>query len=535
MRRWAKIAGWAKSCSGCTDLRRFARPTAAGCVPLSPAHALRSAPSVVSPADFGAHPGIHCAGPRRACCSAFAAGDALGSSRLHLHSSMQKKRLAALVTEYRPGTHADVLLSKFIHGFACDEPQVHEPRSEIVAMYIDQFPEGEIGREVAQQYGIPIFNSIQAALTLGDPNYYTTSAAGSRSTAHPDPSGGAPARGMMREAPQLAVDGVIIIAEHGDFPWNEDEARIHPRRSFLEQTCAVFATCKHSVPVFNDKHLSPTFEESLWMVERCREVGAPFMAGSSIPLNWRAPMLEHEAGAELEEAVAIGFSGLDIYGAHALDALQAMVERRGPTAAESGVAAVQCLTGDAVWAAGAAGRFSMSLARAACAAVASSKHPLPMEDFAYPEGQPATAFILEYRDGFRATVLMLTNYLGDFGYAATVRGSSRPVCCEMFSQRAPEYGGTGKPAQGPVAHFSYLARNVEEMMVTGVPSYPVERTLLASGVLETALRSRRLGGARLTTPHLNVAYQRVRDLPPYFPMGERPTGATLLPWPPARL
>ena len=84
--------------------------------------------------------------------------------------------------------------------------------------YIDQFPEGEIGRQVAEEHGIPIFNSIQAALTLGDPSYYNTAAAGSTSTAHPDPSGGSPARGMMDEAPQLAVDGVIIIAEHGDFP-----------------------------------------------------------------------------------------------------------------------------------------------------------------------------------------------------------------------------------------------------------------------------------------------------------------------------
>ena len=43
---------------------------------------------------------------------------------------MPPMRLAALVTDYRPGTHADVLLSKFIHGFPCDEPQVHAvPRS----------------------------------------------------------------------------------------------------------------------------------------------------------------------------------------------------------------------------------------------------------------------------------------------------------------------------------------------------------------------------------------------------------------------
>ena len=94
----------------------------------------------------------------------------------------------------------------------------NDTNARLLDRYIDQFPEGEIGREVAEEHGIPIFNSIQAALTLGDPSYYNTAAAGSRSTAHPDPSGGSPARGMMDEAPQLAVDGVIIIAEHGDFP-----------------------------------------------------------------------------------------------------------------------------------------------------------------------------------------------------------------------------------------------------------------------------------------------------------------------------
>ena len=75
----------------------------------------------------------------------------------------------------------------------------------------------------------------------------------------------------------------------------------------------MLAACGRSVPIFNDKHLSWLWADSLWMVERCKELGAPFMAGSSIPLSWRAPFLEHEAGAALEEAVAIGFSGLDIY------------------------------------------------------------------------------------------------------------------------------------------------------------------------------------------------------------------------------
>jgi hypothetical protein len=169
-------------------------------------------------------------------------------------------RLAALVTDYRPGTHADVLLSKFLHGFPCDEPEVHPPRSVIASLYIDQFPPGEIGRAVAKAHGIPLYNSIQAALTLGDGTYYEDHSAGGYGTgsaegaafAFKEPSGGPPARGALHLAPQLAVDGVLIIAEHGDWPWNEEEARIHPRKAWLEQVCAVFAQSGGRVcPVFN--------------------------------------------------------------------------------------------------------------------------------------------------------------------------------------------------------------------------------------------------------------------------------------------
>jgi hypothetical protein len=169
-------------------------------------------------------------------------------------------RLAALVTDYRPGTHADVLLSKFLHGFPCDEETVHKPRTVIASLYIDQFPPGSIGRAVAKAHGIPVYNSIMAALTLGDHRYYQDFSEGQKGTGSTEgapftfiePSGGPPARGALHLAPQLAVDGVLIIAEHGDFPWNEEQARIHPRKAWLEQVCAVFAQSGGKVcPVFN--------------------------------------------------------------------------------------------------------------------------------------------------------------------------------------------------------------------------------------------------------------------------------------------
>ena len=75
--------------------------------------------------------------------------------------------------------------------------------------------------------------------------------------------------------------------------------------------------------------------------------------------------------------------------------------------------------------------------------------------------------------------------------------------------------------------------NIEEMILTGEPSWPAERTLLSTGILEAALLSRTNGQSRLVTEWLNVEYQR-KEMPYFIPTGPRPTGATLLPWPPAK-
>ena len=47
--------------------------------------------------------------------------------------------------------------------------------------------------------------------------------------------------------------------------------------------------------------------------------------------------------------------------------------------------------------------------------------------------------------------------------------------------------------------------NAEKMFFTGKAPYPVERTLLTSGMLESCLKSL-AAGKWLTTPHLNVRY-----------------------------
>ena len=244
-------------------------------------------------------------------------------------------RVAAIATIYHPKSHADVIATKFMKGMSTDEGLM-PPGVDLVSLYIDHVLENDIGVGLAQEYGVPIYPSIRRALHAG--------------------------------ADRLNVDAVLLIGEHGDYPWNERGRHMYPRRYFFEQIAGVFAESGRSVPVFSDKHLAYDFRDAQWMWDRAGELGIPLMAGSSLPLAWRSPWLEHPKDAPIEEALSIGYGGIEAYGYHALETLQCMVERR--RGGEQGVVWVQCLEGDDVWRARDEGQWSGELAEAACAAIA---------------------------------------------------------------------------------------------------------------------------------------------------------------------
>lgn len=395
---------------------------------------------------------------------------------------MAKPKIAAILTEYFKNSHADVIVTKYLRGFPTDDG-LREPRTEIVSIYLDQTFDRDIGRGIAAEFNVPIYESIPKALCQG--------------------------------GDELAVDGVLLIGEHGDYAWNEKDQHLYPRKFFMEQICGVFATSGRAVPIFNDKHLSYNWADALWMYDRAKQLNVPFMAGSSVPTAWRSPWLEHDLGTPIDEALAIGYSGLDVYGFHTLEALQCMVERRATRTGhgETGVAAVTCLEGDAVWKAAEDGLWSRELAERAVEVIDDEKKKAgSMQEHAT---NPAL-FLVEYRDGFRAAVLLLTDFVTTFAYAARVGDEIQAT--EMFLQSGLTH-----------AHFSYMSLNIEEMFVTGKPSYPVERTLLTTGILEAALNSRYQGHVRVETPHLDVAYSPAERVP-HRPSGPRPAGATLQDW-----
>jgi hypothetical protein len=243
------------------------------------------------------------------------------------------------------------------------------------------------------------------------------------------------------------------------------------------------------------------------MVDAARKVGFPLMAGSSLPITWRKPELEPPLGGGIKDALVASRGEIEIYGFHALESLQCMVERRIKSG-QQGVKAVTCLEGDAVWQAGDAGVWSWDLLDEALSRSPSRNVGDVRENcrqFVPPPNRPTfpkgpVAFVVEYRDGLKATALILNGHVDDTTFAARLADKKASVST-LFNLPPPP----------GAAFLEALTVKIEEFFTTGKPPYPVERTLLTGGMLDAALQSRLKKNQRLETPDLDVEYDAPRD------------------------
>lgn len=423
--------------------------------------------------------------PRRSLLRAASAGLAaplVGVPLAARAGDPARKRIAVLGTVIFEHSHTQHILDRLAMGYSW-RGAWQAPRLDVASVHVAQFPEGDgkeqrpdLGRERIARYGLKDFPSVREALTLG--------------------------------GEKLAVDGVVIIGEHGDYPRNAKGQTRYPRYEWFKECVKVFEDSGRAVPVFNDKHLSTEWGECAEMVADARRLGFPFLAGSSLPVTIRQPAVDIPSEAPLLESVCMCYGGVDSYDFHGLETAQCMSERR--RGGETGVRSLQALRGERLWEALAAA--DRDVTRRLIVAALNRSHTLPVQggwmtapvtfDWARKALADSTGYLVDHRDGFRTTMIMAP--LRDFTYAGLRSDTGEIVSCLMHLPM-PNYGAT------TADFFHPLTRHIEELVLRSRAPYPVERTLLTSGMVIAGVDSLAAGEVLQATPHMNVAYRGPRE------------------------
>ncbi len=389
-------------------------------------------------------------------------------------------KIAAICTAYWPASHADVIVTRWLRPFASDLAYGWQPRTQIASLHIlqtqpvdgtDQLdwkpaqrafsPGVEIGRPLAARHSIPLFDSVRDALTL--------------------------------DSDTLSVDAVLIIGEHGDFPYNAYGQHLYPRKALFDEVVAVFKTAQRVAPVFVDKHLSWNGAWAREMVQTAHAMRIPLMAGSSLPHTLTLkPALP--AAADIAEGVAVFYVGPEVYGFHSLEGMQAILENR--PGGERGIRAITAFTGEGVWQALDNGAWSRTLFDAAVAAAHKSDGDMRANCRGSDQhGASPAAFLIERVDGIREAHINLQGHIQDFALAVRTRSG------EIYANRW-ECGDFDDFFH----HFAVLDVAIQDLFVHGRAPIPIERTLLTSCAIEQCMHALSEPGRRLETPDLAMAY-----------------------------
>ena len=389
----------------------------------------------------------------------------------------KRPKIAAIVTEYRQYSHGQHIVDRFLEGYGWNSRH-HHPPMDLVSLYVDQRPESDLSRDRAERFPqMKIYPTVADTLTLGGSD--------------------------------LAVDGVLLIGEHGSYPTNEKGQHLYPRYELFMQVVSVYRTTGKTAPIFNDKHLSWNWDWAKEMYDISQEMDFAFMSGSSLPVTWRTPSIDMPLGARVSEALCIAIGGVDSYDFHALETIQCMVERR--EGGEKGVKWLQAYRGDKFWEAHHEELWSRELFEAALC----RSHTLtpsrqgfnnifPTLDEMKQLVEDPIAYQYEHLDGLKATMILMNGLVQDFNFAAHLEGQDVPLSTQMYLPMPP--------ARTTLANFfSPLVSNVEQMFLSGVATYPVERTLLTTGLVTAGVESLFQDQTRQETPHLNISYQPTEE------------------------
>lgn len=411
-------------------------------------------------------------------------------------------KIAALCTTYYPWSHADVIVTRWLDPHPHDAVIGFRPQSQIASLFVAQMPAGDpppprssilasttsergsgeadwfrvspksrpdkydpsfdISHEVAATYGVPMFSSIRDALTLG--------------------------------GDALAVDAVLLIGEHGDYPLNEYGQKLYPRKEMWDEVVAVFRESRRVVPVFVDKHLSWNMGWAMEMVQTAQAMAIPLFAGSSIPTTGPKHALYLPDSPDITESLGLFYVGAETYGIHSMEFVQSLIERRKD--GESGIVAMTAWEGDAVWDALGNGAWSRELFNATLEACP-FKAAGDLRENCAASGMLPAAVVCEHADGHRQTHVMLSGHLNTFAAGLKLRDDPRHFVTYCDTSDANVF----------VINFANLCREIDRFFATGVSPVPIERNLLTTLEVATFMQTmKNAPGRRIDTPHLCISY-----------------------------
>ncbi len=386
----------------------------------------------------------------------------------------KRPRIACLVSYWGlPTSHADWIVNKLLDGYWWHGAYTAS-RVDVVSVYIHQFDTSLLGQKVCRAKNIPIFKTVGEAVTLG--------------------------------GNELAVDGVVIVAEHGNYPTDLKGHWLLPRWWIYHQVTEVFERSRRSVPVFNDKHLSYNWDDAKWMFDKSRELKFALTGGSSIPTYFRTPEVELAAGTPLRNSIVVGEAPDEGAMFHCVDVLQSFADRR--RGGETGVRSVQSIRGPEAW-------QWVNRTPWASHLVEAVRTHFHLEPGSFPADRTPVVCIVEYNDGTNGAVIAGSGV--GWTFAGEVEGQEAPVIVSML----------GWP--GPISQYHAANAHehwITEMMLTGKEPFNAERLLLSTGIVNHYMESNwedgrySAVGRRVETPFMNLSYHSAHG--PLFESGPRP-------------
>ena len=321
----------------------------------------------------------------------------------------------------------------------------------------------------------------------------------SRRSATRSPSGGS----------KLAVDGVLIIGEHGKYPRNEKGQMLYPRYEFFKQVVKVFEVERPQCAGFQR-------QTSLDGLEEVRRNGRRLEA-ARIPLPGGFVAAGHApvSGSGCPVGDAAHRKRLRGLRRHPIRTIFMDWRRHNacPSAAKAARSGLRVSMPCVAKRSGKRSRNVRRLSGCCWRRCREATHFRSRRDtsaivlsieWARKLLATSLAYFIDHRDGFKTTLFLLP--IRDFNYAGLNGETGEIISCQMNLPMPTQSATTAN-------FFNPLIRHIERMVVENRAPYPVERTLLTSGMTLAAVESLFRGEIPVQTAEMEVRYTCAEGIP----------------------